>query len=880
MMKMKITSLLILTCFGISALNAQKEQSAIPGGQRFEKIIDSNWTFNYYPGENAGKGYETPGMDDSRWQAVSLPHTWSTYETTGELHPFIRNASQNDDPFRRTGWGWYRKHFSIKNDYSDRKVFIEFEGVQKYCKIWINGKYLGDHKGGWGSFDFDITQFVKSGADNVVAVAVNNRPDDNFKVPHTDIGNSDIYGGIRGDVIIVLKNNLYIPMQGSSSHEGGTFITTPAVSQSEGIVRVQTWIKNDNSQNRNCILQTTIADSAGKTIEVLKSDASIAPGQLYRFDQTGNPIKKPHLWSHENPYLYHVQSEVIDGKAVVDACTASFGFRWFRWNFDENCFYVNGKKMVIHGGKRNQSYPWLGNAIPKWITVKYYLDLSENLNYNFMCTGPDPDEKLVYELADKYGTVIDEESPGIQNQDSSVEAQEQQLKEMIRRDRNHPSIMVWSIGNETDHTVRSKIMLSEDTTRILSAGNDTNFHCGTYKDIITEKGRMETVATGQEQSGGTRLAMSGEPSRITLKSSHNKMTADRGSVVILTADIIDSLGNHVIGASNTIKWKVTGPAILVGPSVYESDINRQGEQESALYMDMPVSNLIRSTGKPGKIKVTVLASGLASASAGIEAEEIQPDNSVIMEPVLTDDGRRPVTRTTLYVNKLDDVPQEIKMTFEDFRFEASDRKGFAAVIKDFIFKNNSLVDTGTVEFKVLTDLLASQLVNNNGQMVADDYNFNVEHYNNCRLISGYIKSTKLPQLFQEGLKNYYTDAIIRHGSEKNAGEEMNWLNWIPSGGTVIISQDGPVTAVKKGAIVTGKQELGDLIAVVYPAFRNFSAEGRERALKFISKMNPFIRVSSVSLKSGEGDKGNETEITYTAEKEKPILIPLLKFIAE
>ena len=1040
MLKVKITNLLISAFLSISVLVAQKEQSVIQGSQRFEKVINSNWTFNYFSSENADKGYESPGYDDSRWQAVSLPHTWSTYETTGELHPFIRNTAESDNPFWWIGWGWYRKHFSVSNEFSDRKVFIEFEGVQKYCKVWINGKYLGDHKGGYGSFDFDITQFVRYGADNLIAVAVNNRQNDRFKIPPMAAGNFNVYGGIYHDVTVALKNKLYIPMQGSASHEGGTFITTPVVSESEGVVRVQTWIKNDNLQNRNCILQTSIADSTGKIIEVLKSDAVISPGQLFRFDQTSKPVKKPHLWSNENPYLYKAYSEVIDGKAVVDTYTTLFGFRWIRWDYNENYLYVNGNKMVIHGGNRHQEYPWLGDAIPKWVTVMDYLDMSENLNYNFMRTAHYPNDKLVYDLADKYGIVIDEESPSIKNQDFSAEVQEQQMKEMIRRDRNHPGIMFWSMGNETNHAVDSKFAITEDTTRILTArrvsdgsagayvrhtdenleiesllrctirgwynkdvrdlepadgqqcgteehqqnmlkksgrfgtGNlciwlyedhgadreylnspllhvnpkgfvdvyrvpkyayyfwqanyskkpmvfiqphywrsqylgqkkdfevvsncdtvelkvnevskgfrfpgDSNFHTVTFKDISVEDGILTAVATARGKSVSTQVVMAGESAKITLKSSHRKIPADRGSVVILTADITDSQGNHVYGATNTIKWKVEGPATLTGPSVYESDIGKHHQMEGVWYMDMPVSNIIRSTGKPGKILVKVMASGLASASADIEAVEIKADNSVITEPVLTDEGRRPVTRATLNINRLDNVPQVLKLTGDDFNIIASDKKGFALNMRDYILKNNSLADTGTVEFKVLTDILASQLVNNNGRMIADDYNFNVEHYNNCRLIGGYIKSTKLPALFQEGLRNYYADVIIRRGNEKDAGEEMNWLNWIPSGGTVLISQTGPVSAGIKGAMVTGKQELADIIAVVYPAFRNFSDEGRERALIFISKMNPYIHVSAASEQNTEGDKSIITKITYTAEKEKPILIPLLKFIAE
>ncbi len=175
-----------------------------------------------------------------------------------------------------------------------------------------------------------------------------------------------------------------------------------------------------------------------------------------------------------------VYSEVTDGNRITDSYTSPLGFRWFRWDYNENFLYVNGKKMVIHGGNRHQEYPWLGDAIPKWITAMDFADIAENLNYNFMRTAHYPNDKMVYDLTDKYGIVINEESPSIKNQEFSAEVQEQQMKEMIRRDRNHPSIMIWSMGNETNHAVDSKFAVAEDTTRILTARRVTDGSAGAF----------------------------------------------------------------------------------------------------------------------------------------------------------------------------------------------------------------------------------------------------------------------------------------------------------------------------------------------------------------------------------------------------------------
>jgi hypothetical protein len=285
---------------------------------------------------------------------------------------------------------------------------------------------------------------------------------------------------------------------------------------------------------------------------------------------------------------------------------------------------------------------------------------------------------------------------------------------------------------------------------------------------------------------------------------------------------------------------------------------------------MPVSNVVRSNGKPGKVRVTVSASGLASGSFEFDAAEVKPDNTAVSEPaLLNEDGRKTVARAVLVIERLEEVPEEIIKTNTDLTPGPMDRHGYRKNVTEYIFRNNPSVDTTSVEFRALAGLFTTYLVNNNGILAASDYNFSVVYYNNCRLISGYIHATKLPPLFKETLKKYYADMIITGGSEKNAGDEMNWMNWIPSGGTVIVSQESTVNSWPKGTLITNKDELPDLIASVYPLFLKYSEEARERALVFVSKMNPYVHTE---LSDGV--------TLYRAERGKPVLIPLQKFIAQ
>jgi hypothetical protein len=737
---MKIFTFLFFVIFCTGVSNAQKKPSENLNNFRIEKTINSQWTFNYFSDEAADKGYESPGFNDSRWPAISLPHTWNNYETTGELPSYFMNATVNDDPYWYIGWGWYRKHFIINRDYSDRKVFIEFYGIQEYCKVWLNGKYLGDHKGGPDFFVFDITTILKSGADNVLAVAVRGNQKNESETFPVSADNYKTSAGICRDVKLVLTNRLYIPISGSSVNDDEIIISTPQASKAEGIVRVQTIVKNDNSQVKTCTLQTTISDAKDKIVQIIKSEAVINPGQSFKFDLTGKPVKNPHIWSENDQYTYKVITEVLDGKTVVDKHVSQEGLK----------FHINGDAANI------------------------------------------------------------------------------------------PAVKTMTEGSKNDNV----------DSRVIKTPTPSFY------------------------------GKTGDPAKIILNGSKMKMTADRSSVLVVTADIVDSNDNHVNGTTNTIKWNVSGPATLIGPIVYESEINKHNGQEGAWYSQMPVSNMVRSTGKPGRIHITASASGLASGTYDIDAEEIKPDNSVITEPVLGNEGRIAVARIKLTVSRLDEVPREILLTHEEFNLSPSDKKGYARVIRDYLIKNNESLDTSLIEFKTLVDLFSVHLINNKGHLSADDYNYNTDHYNNCRLIAGYIASTKLPPLFKEGLRKYYANAIIKQGSEKDAGEEMNWLNWIPSGGTVVISTDKNSTIYPKGTIITSKTELPDIIISVYPVFKTFSEDAKDRALTFIIKMNPYIHVTSNNGQYSESDKEKSNRSIYVAEKGQPVLVPLLKFISE
>lgn len=1000
---------------------------------RITKVINQHWTFNYFPDEKADKtGCENLSYDDSKWPAVAVPHTWSTYETTGEPHPFIRNPSDKDNEYWWKGWGWYRKHFSIEPSQKGKRIFVEFDGVQKYCKVFINGRYLGDHKGGYGSFDFDLTDHIRFGEDNVLALTVNNDLNDQYSIPPMRAGNFDVYGGIYRDARIMIKSPLHIPMQGSASHEGGTFITTPGLAKEggkQGVVRVQTYVKNDHPQQKTFRLVTTVVDAEGKTVASIEKTATIGQGELLGVDQTSPVITKPNLWSNESPYLYKVYSEVYDGNMLADKLESTFGFRWFWWDYKEDFLYVNGKKMVIHGGNRHQEYPWLGDAIPKWLTEMDYYDMAKNLNYNFMRTAHYPNDPLVYELTDKYGIAIDEEVPNIKNQVFNKEVQQQMLKEMVRRDRNHPSIMLWSMGNETNHAADSKWTLTEDTTRIITArrvldqsqgdyaphsdenlgiesllrcnirgwynkdvkdlepsdgqhagteeqqhnlliqskrlGNGNlctwlyedhgadreylnsplkhinpkgyvdlyrqpkysyyiwqanylerpmawimphnwrrrylgqkrdimvdancdkvelfvngkskgvkypttdNFHSVVFRNIEVVDGELKAVGTKKGNTVSTVLNMTGQPAQLKLTASHTGIKAARNSVVIITADIVDKNGWHVFGANNPLKWSIKGPATLVGPDVYTTDIDKHEDMEGTMYIDVPVSNVIRSTGEPGDIVVTVQSPNLTVASITIKATPGNDEIAGIKEPALSGQGRLKVAQNpALAVPGGNKVAQVIKETVAEFTMPGKKQEEYAAFISKYMLDNNQGINAGSIEFKTLVTLFTSHMTNNYGRLVADDYNFNVEHFNKAMYLSGQIDKTALPEAFRNGLKKYYAHTYITKGNDKNLAKEEKWIRSIPVKGVVAVVGDKPVDASVKQLTTN---DLDQIVKQIYPEVASLDEQGIKDLKAWLAQINPYIGQTTTSSQIRKQERKDMQ--VFTVQSNEPLWFP-------
>ena len=493
-----------------------------PGQVRTEQTIDRDWTFRYFPSGKEDAAPASPDYDDATWQAIALPHTWMTYETTGDIHPYIKFASEREDSYWWNGWGWYRKRIVIGEELRGKRIFVELDGVQKYARVYLNGTLLGDHKGGYNGFYFDLTPHIRFGGENLLAVQVSSRRDDRFgTIPPATAGNFNVYGGIYRDVRIVVKNPVYIPFQGSYKHEGGTFVTTPLVNEREARFCLRTYVKNDTPQPAEVNLRSVVTDADSKVIAVLEQHRALAAGELAGFCQWSDTLRTPRLWSPESPYLYHIYSEIRDAAGrLLDTYHTPLGFRWFAWNYDDNTLSVNGKKIHIHGTNRHQEFPWLGDAMPQWLTERDMLDIRYGMNTNFMRTAHYPHMPAVYDFNDRHGIITVEEVPNNKAIDFDREVQEHNMREMVRRDRNHPSIFLWSVGNETSNAADSRWTREEDSTRLIHERKAENYgdyvtHHASNLDMenllrVTIRGWTDTDVKNLEPKNNAAVAKSGQ----------------------------------------------------------------------------------------------------------------------------------------------------------------------------------------------------------------------------------------------------------------------------------------------------------------------------------------------------------------------------------
>ncbi|UCH11307.1 MAG: glycoside hydrolase family 2 protein [Fidelibacterota bacterium] len=400
------------------------------GPARSEIKLNQGWKFIR---QDVPEGWRK-GLDDEHWACVSIPHCWNT----ADVHD-TRNAFDGYEEYHGyyRGPGWYRRHFMLDPVAKSKKVFLEFEGANQTAEVWINNQFIGKHVGGYTGFSFDVTDQVRFGKQNLLAVRVDNSYDYDVP-PHT--ADFIMYGGLYRDVGLVITDRTYIE---------DVFVTSPELDGSAANVMVRTDIRNDTKGNKVITLVTNVVNPNGELEATARSSQDIEPGHSHQFQQVTPPIAYPELWSPDHPVLYTMYSTVLVDGRIVDEIKIPFGFRWY--SFDSNKgFFLNGKSLKLQGVNKHQDYLGLGNAVPDSLLVQD-IRIIKDMGANFIRLAHYPHDPAVLDACDELGLLVWAEIPLVNSVGGEVFAENtrQMMQEMIRRDRNHPSVILWGITNES-----------------------------------------------------------------------------------------------------------------------------------------------------------------------------------------------------------------------------------------------------------------------------------------------------------------------------------------------------------------------------------------------------------------------------------------------
>ncbi|MEI8341024.1 MAG: glycoside hydrolase family 2 TIM barrel-domain containing protein [Verrucomicrobiota bacterium] len=416
---------LLLSAIFVPCLNAGTSP-------RTRELFDFDWKF--FRGE--AQGAEQTGFKDTGWQAVNLPHDWSIERVPGAESLFNKKLNQGSGCLPG-GIGWYRKSFTLPAEAKGKRVFIEFEGVYMGSEVWLNGEKLGTHPYGYTSFEYELTDHLKYGEPNIFAVR-----------SKVDQPCSRWFSGagIYRHVWLTVTNPVHVA-------HWGTYVTTPEIGKDSAKVRVRTQIKNQGEAATDVTLRTILLDPAGNKIATGGTTRKINAGEQTEADETIE-VKSPALWSLEKPQLYTARTELlVDGK-LKDSYLTPFGIRTIEFTM-ENGFLLNGKRVQLKGVCNHHDQGCLGAAAYDR-AIERQIEILKSMGCNAIRTSHNPPAPKLLELCDRMGIlVMDEAFDEWKNPKTKLgygrffdEWSEPDLVGMLHRDRNHPSVILWSIGNE------------------------------------------------------------------------------------------------------------------------------------------------------------------------------------------------------------------------------------------------------------------------------------------------------------------------------------------------------------------------------------------------------------------------------------------------
>lgn len=428
-----------------SAPAAATAETAASQNGRTVTQLDQGWRFRF--GEEADSVAQ-PGFDDAAWHGVSLPHSWNRIGSYGTQ----RNLTSDN----RQGIGWYRLAWNAPAAAPGQRHYLDFGAVSKIADIWVNGVHVGRHAGAFSRFRIDVTKVWRPGQPNLIAVRADNSEPEAGKPTGETIplsGDFFVHGGIYRQVSLITTGEAGIDLLDFGGP--GVYARAENVSAQSANVRVLTRLRNRGRKSRKLDVVVALRDAKGVTVGQARSAVILKPGTAEK--EVTIALASPHLWNGtSDPYLYTVTADVLERGARIDSVTQPLGVRSFRFDAD-NGFFLNGSHVKLHGVSRHQDKLDKGWALTPQDHVEDMALISE--------MGANTVRQAHYQHADEWSDAADQAgmvvwaelpyvtSPGLAGGKGSPELwanAEQQLRELIRQNWNHPAIMMWSIGNEVD----------------------------------------------------------------------------------------------------------------------------------------------------------------------------------------------------------------------------------------------------------------------------------------------------------------------------------------------------------------------------------------------------------------------------------------------
>jgi beta-galactosidase len=417
-------------------------QSSFDISPRRELNFSTGWVFI----DRDAAGARERDFDDHAFETVSVPHA----------NVITPHESFDPDMFRFVSW--YRKHFQPEDGMRGRQVFADFQGVMTVAEVYLNGQLVGRHNGGYTSFSVDLTPALKFGQDNVLAVRVDSREQKQVPPEGADkMFGYYLFGGMQRDVQLRVADPLHIE---------SVYYTTAAI-EPEAEINAQVSLSNGRSEEATGELRVRLLAPDGQEIASAQTNFVMAAGAAQDLRVKLARLREVQLWDVDHPHRYVVMAEVLQNAAAIDRQRTWIGIRTIRWDAETGGFSLNGRPLKLRGMNRHQAFAYVGGAAPNRLQRRDARILKYQMGLNMMrCSHYPPDPQFLDEC-DRVGLLVMDEFPAWQFIGQSKEWQDnavQLVREMILRDRNHPSIILWGVrGNEASEREEDDRALYERT---------------------------------------------------------------------------------------------------------------------------------------------------------------------------------------------------------------------------------------------------------------------------------------------------------------------------------------------------------------------------------------------------------------------------------